>query len=320
MVRFVFSVDDLARTRFAISPMWELTHSLRALRDPSIASVHVSWLRSLSGRLGGIALEPAVALIPESGYSPDFVNPPPAGPLGDIEADLAALRRTPTKQIRNDMRLFRSQHPRSRILPAWEADPRGELRKLADTLEAYWERAIAPVWPRIREFLDADIAHRARVLADAGPVALFSDLHPNITWDDDHLDVVVPRHTATHVLGGRGLLLMPSAFAATRPATIDEEPWQMTVTYPARGIATLWEDGARASDGLAKLLGATRAAVLADLGAPRSTTDLARRLSVSAGNASHHLKALAGAGLATSRREGREVLYVRTPTGDALVG
>ena len=48
--------------------------------------------------------------------------------------------------------------------------------------------------------------------------------------------------------------------------------------------------------------------------------EIARRLSVSPGNASHHLKALAGAGLATARREGREVLYVRTPTGDALVG
>ena len=320
MVRFVFSVDDLARTRFAISPMYELVRSLLSLRDPSTASVHVPWLRSLSGRLDGLALEAAVALIPPAGYTPDFLNPPPAGPLGDFEADLAALRRTPTKQIRNDMRLFRSQHPRSKVLPAWEADPRGELRRLADTFEAYWERAVAPAWPRIREFLHADIAHRARTLADAGPAALFSDLHPQITWEDDHLDVVVPRHTATHELRGRGLLLMPSAFAPLRPGTIDEEPWQMTVIYPARGIATLWEDGARASDGLARLLGTTRAAMLADLGAPRSTTELARRLSVSPGNASHHLKALAGAGLATARREGREVLYVRTPTGDALVG
>jgi DNA-binding transcriptional ArsR family regulator len=320
MVRFVFGVEDLARLRFAVSPMWELNRSLLALRDPSTAALHVPWLRSLSGRLGGIALEPVVALIPASGYSPDFLSPPPSGPLGDIEADFAALRRTPTPQLRNDMRIFRSQHPRQRrVIAAWEADPRRELEIVADALEAFWERAIDPVWPRIREFLDADLAHRARRLTEAGPVALFGELHPSISWEGDALRVEVPRHTATHDLAGRGLLLMPSAFA-TRPATIDEDPWQPTLVYPARGVATLWEDGARAPDGLVRLLGATRAAMLADLGAPRSTTDLARRLAVSPATASHHLHALAAAGLTTSRREGRAVLYVRTPLGDVLTG
>ena len=319
MVRFVFSVEDLARLRFAISPTWELGHSLLAFRDPSRAAQHVPWLRSLSGRLDGIDLKPLLELSPTSGYSPDFLTPPPSGPLGDVADDLARMRRTPTNQLRREMELFRSQHPRSRVLAAWEEDPRRELRRVADALEAYWDRAIAPVWPRIREFLDADIAYRARMLTEGGPAALFSDLAPGVTWEDNHLDVVVPRHEATHELRGQGLLLIPSAFAV-RPATIDLPPWQMTVIYPARGIATLWDDGARASDGLAKLLGATRAAVLADLSAPRSTTDLARRLDDSPGNASHHLTTLLAAGLATSRREGREVLYVRTPLGDGLVG
>src|SRR4051794_29818257 len=54
MVRFAFSVEDLARTRFAISPMFELERSLLALRDPSTAALHVPFLRSLSGRLAGI--------------------------------------------------------------------------------------------------------------------------------------------------------------------------------------------------------------------------------------------------------------------------
>src|SRR5215212_8697989 len=80
VIRFVFSVEDLARMRFAISPMWEV-------------------IRSLSGRLGGIPLEEIVALIPPRGYAPDFLTPAPIGPLGRIEDDLAALRRTPVKQI-----------------------------------------------------------------------------------------------------------------------------------------------------------------------------------------------------------------------------
>lgn len=320
MVRFVFSVEDLAGTRFAISPMWELVRSLQALRDPAAAALHVPWLRSLGGRLGGIALEPAVALIAPSGYTPDFLTPPPEGPLGSIADDLAALRATPTAQLRGDIELFGSQHPRARaVVERWLADPRRQVRTVADTLEAYWARAVEPVWPRVQAFLDADIAYRARRLAEGGPAALFRDLCPGAEWRSRQLDVEVPRHSATIDLAGRGLLLMPSAFSATRPFVIDRPPWQPSVIYPARGIATLWEDGTAAREGLARLLGATRAAVLANLDAPCSTTDLARRLSISPANASHHLTALRDAGLITGSREGRAVLYVRTATGDALL-
>jgi hypothetical protein len=321
VVRFVFTIEDLARTRFAVSPIYELVHSLVALRDPSHAALHVPWLRTLSGRLDGLPLTRAVALIHASGYVPDFLFPPPAGPLGDLEHDLAALRATPVARIRDEIGLFRSQHPHAAATAdEWLAHPRREVRRLADLLGAFWERAIAPVWPRVSAFLDADIAYRSRRLAAAGPAALFGDLHDTVRWDGGRLDVEVRRHDATVELGGRGLLLMPSAFDATRPSVIDRAPWQPTLVYPARGIATLWEDAPPAPDGLARLLGGTRAALLTDLGAPRSTTELAERLSLSPATASHHLSALHGAGLVTSRREGRAVLYVRTPLGDALAG
>jgi DNA-binding transcriptional ArsR family regulator len=317
VIRFVFSVPDLARTRFAISPMWEAIRSLVALRDPSTAALHLPWLRSLSGRLGGIPLESVVALIPPRGYTPDFITPPPVGPLGRIDDDLTAVRRTPVKQIRHDIELYRAEHPRSRIPQAWLEHPRREIRRLADTVEAFWEQALEPAWPRIQAFLDADIAHRARQLAQGGPAELFGDLHPGVAWADDHLDVTSDRE-ATIDLGGHGLVLMPSAFQWARPATIDLDPWQPTLIYPARGIATLWDEGTHAPDGLVRLLGATRAAVLADLDAPRSTTDIAQRLAISPAGASHHLTTLRDAGLITARREGRTVLYVRTPTADAL--
>jgi DNA-binding transcriptional ArsR family regulator len=192
--------------------------------------------------------------------------------------------------------------------------------RLADVLEAYWERAIEPVWSRVRAFLEADIAYRARRLTDGGPSALFADLNPNVSWDQPHLDVHVPLHDATVDLDGRGLLLVPSAFSASRPFVSDRAPWRPGVIYPARGIATLWEQAAPAPDGLARLIGTSRAAMLLDLAAPRSTAELAQRLSLSPATTSHHLSALREAGLLTGRREGRSVLYARTPLGDALVG
>jgi DNA-binding transcriptional ArsR family regulator len=319
VVRFVFSVEDLALTRFAISPMSEVVHSLLALRDPSYAALHVPWLRSISGRFHGLPLERAVALTPPRGYTPDFLLPLPNGPLGDIAGDLAALRATPVARIRADMTLFATQHKRgAEIAHPYLASPRREVRRLADLLEAYWARAIEPVWSRVRGFLDADIAYRARRLTTGGPAALFGDLSPNVSWAQPHLDVNVPAHDATIDLDGRGLLLVPLAFSAGRPFVIDHAPWRPTVIYPARGIATLWEQTPSAPHGLARLLGSSRAAMLADLAAPRSTAELAVRLSLSPATASHHLAVLRQGGLITGRREGRSVLYARTPLGDAL--
>jgi DNA-binding transcriptional ArsR family regulator len=98
-------------------------------------------------------------------------------------------------------------------------------------------------------------------------------------------------------------------------------PWQPTVFYPARGISMLWEsDGEPSPAALAGVVGATRARLLALLGAPRSTTELAERLEQHAGGISQHLTALRAAGLVSSSRHGRAVLYVRTPLADRLVG
>jgi DNA-binding transcriptional ArsR family regulator len=318
LVRFVFSVEDLALTRFAISPMWELVRSVLALRDPSHAALHLPWLRSLSGRLGGLALERLAALNPPRGYTPDFLVPLPSGPLGNIDDDLEALRATPIAHIRADMALFATQHKRGpEIAAPYLAHPRREVRRLADVLEGYWARALEPVWPRLRAVLEADIAYRARRLTAGGPTALFADLNPSVTWQQPHLDVQVPVHDATFDLEGRGLLLVPSAFA-TRPVVSDRAPWLPGVIYPARGIATLWQQAPVAPGGLARLIGGSRATMLIDLAAPRSTTELAERLSLSPATTSHHLAALREAGLVAGRRDGRSVLYARTPLGDAL--
>jgi DNA-binding transcriptional ArsR family regulator len=120
-------------------------------------------------------------------------------------------------------------------------------------------------------------------------------------------------------LDGRGLLLVPSAFGCDKPSSMTAAPWQPTVIYPARGVALLWESASAPPEALAKVLGRSRAMLLADLDAPRTTTDLAARLEMTAGGISQHLTALRDSGLVSAQRNGRQVLYCRSPLADELV-
>ena len=97
-------------------------------------------------------------------------------------------------------------------------------------------------------------------------------------------------------------------------------PWQPTVIYPARGMGGLTvDDVPRPPEALARLLGRGRAAVLAGLSDPASTTGLARRHGLAPSTVSAHLSVLREAGLLGARRQGHQVLYARTPLGDAVV-
>jgi DNA-binding transcriptional ArsR family regulator len=317
MIEYVFGLADLGRLRFAISPSWELAASLQALLKPAEAALHVEWVREVRGSLDDLDLRPAFALLSHSSYIPDFFTPPPESPLTTIADDFQRMLATSSAQIRKEVGVV-AEEGLAPELQAFIAQPRRELRRLVRTLEEYWRRALAPSWPRIDALLQADLAARGRELAERGPVAALDRLHPNARWRDDRLrvDVTLDR---TCELGGRGLQLVPSAFHWTRPRAIIGAPWQPTVIYPARGVGLLWQPDLPATDALARILGRTRARILTALAAPASTTQLATRLGITPGGASQHLTALAAAGLVAGQRHGREVLYLRTPRGDALL-
>jgi DNA-binding transcriptional ArsR family regulator len=319
MIRYEFELADLARLRFAISPMWELVISLRTLRDPGAAAMHLPWAREVRERVRGLDLLAPLGLVPPSGYIPDFLTPPPDTPLASFADELEAIRATPAARIRKEvgLRLERGLSPE--LGEPFLRNPRRAVERLADSLNAYWEVALEPYWPRVRSLLEADLLYRSRRLTEGGPAALFADLNPAISWRAAALEVE-NAYSTTVALEGRGLLLVPTAFPP-HPATITSEFWQPTVIYPARGVALLWESGRDApAEALSAVLGRGRASVLLALDAPRSTGDVARRLEITPGGASQHLSALRAAGLVTSNRHGRSVLYARSPLADELVG
>jgi DNA-binding transcriptional ArsR family regulator len=190
---------------------------------------------------------------------------------------------------------------------------------LVDLLRAYWDRALAPHWPRLQAVLEGDVLYRARQIADGGAERLFADVDPTVSWADGVLRID-KRFEETLDLEERGLLFVPSVFIWPKVALVTDPQWQPTIIYSARGVGALWEpQQSAAPQALAGVLGRVRAGVLTALDRPRSTTDLARTLGVSAGGVSQHLGALRAAGLVQSHRVGRVVLYLRSPAGDTLV-
>src|SRR3954452_9419944 len=80
MIRFLLGADDLARSRFAISPLMELQMSLTALREPERYAMHAPWIARARPRLAVLDLRVLEALVPLRGWLPDFAAPPPLVP------------------------------------------------------------------------------------------------------------------------------------------------------------------------------------------------------------------------------------------------
>jgi DNA-binding transcriptional ArsR family regulator len=317
-----FGPEDLLRCRFALSPLWETMNAVRTLAEPWRQGYHLPWLREVQPRLPRLELAPLLAVQPHRGYTPDFLTPPPQSPLVTIDQELDRVRSTPPGEVAAELgrTLAERDGPPPAALPALLADPAAARERLGDLLERCWRVLLAPHWERIRDLLDGDIAFRARRLADGGLERLFADLDPSVRFAGGTLEVG-GRGQGHRDLAGEGLVLMPSAFIWPGVVLMLDPPWQPTLIYPARGIAGLWlEPSAQPPAALGRLLGRTRARLLVALAEPASTATLARRLGQSPSGVSEHLSALRDAGLLTSHRVRRQVLYERTPLGIAVAG
>jgi len=325
VIRYRFGADDLLRTRFAVSPLFEVVWSTHVLRERPPRALHRPWVAAARARLAGLdwALLDLVANGAGErrsfGFVPDFITPPPVTPIADLEGELARVRATPAEQVAREIgRRFEGYEIPAVVRPLID-DPARGLVRLADTMRAYWERALEPWWPSIRALVEADIVHRARRLAAGGTIDVFAGLHRRVRWRDGVLEV---EHRVDHDvdLGGRGLLLVPAAFGWPEVFTMIDEPWQPSLVYTPRGVGALWAPPAEADPGaLDALLGRRRAAILRVLRAPATTHEVAERLSASPAGVSEHLGVLRAAGLVRGRRDGRRVVYTRTAAGEQLL-
>ena len=329
MIHLRFGVADLSLVRFAFCPAWEAVISVRTLATASPTGLYGPWLRQVRPRLGEVAdLELLQTLVRPTGYLPDFLHPTPSRQVTSFEAGLACLAAADHAIVAAELDHLAqhriAQHGpgkarRQALLAELAADPAAALDRITAALRGYWRVAVAPHWPRMRAVLDADLAFRLGELASGGVRELFRTLHPSVSFDRDTLHVV-KYYEGTAELRDRGLLLIPCVFAWPDVIVRTANP-QPTVSYTPRGVGRLWESrsGDPGGSPLASVLGSTRAAILVHLDLPMSTTHLASSLELAAPTVNVHLKALHQAGIVSSHRDGRSVVYERTQLGDLLL-
>jgi hypothetical protein len=308
------SADDLNNLRFAFSPMRELSSSFWALRNPARYAVHLPWINEAHAALDAVELPCMHALITPEGQFADFLHPTPSTPRPSFEEELDHLRHTPSDEIVSNVNRLRI---RSETAQRFLDDPQGMLKELVAEVELYWQRTLAHHWSRIHAVLESDVIYRSRRLGLEGVDAVFNDLH----WSIHYRDMVIQidtRHERTLVPGGSGLTLVPLIFM-WNDVLVPEDSVNPVIGYNPRGSG-LWTHTAETpGEALIATLGAGRAAVLRQLITPQSTSELAERLNVTAGNISLHIARLREAGLVESQQISKWVFHRLTERGEGLL-
>lgn len=320
MLQLRLSVTDLAAMWFAYSPVQETVFSIRALALPGVYGPRLPWHDDVAEHLNPEDVELLLAMMPPRRWLPDFLTPRPQSPGSRFADELATVRATPGALAWHDILAAYGPARLPPPLVGGGEHPDALVGRIATVLDRYWRRCVRPWWPRLHAVLDADIVYRSRRLAGGGARALFADLNERVSWADGVLTVRQGNRSEQHTsaVDGRGLALVPSAFARGAMTVIDPAG-PPVISYPARGRSTLWEAAEPPTEeALARLIGAPRARLLALLEHPASTTELAYRLGITAAAVSQQLAVLYAAGLLTRARSGRAVLYARSPLGDRL--
>ncbi|MFC4534657.1 ArsR/SmtB family transcription factor [Sphaerisporangium dianthi] len=318
MITVKFNVSALARTRIAPSPAFEITSWLRLAaanrRHPVFGMADAGARHAL--RDPDVAMIASVMPPGPHGYVLDLLTPRPgSGPWKQVLAgQLDALSETPIETIAEQLLVERFPNGGMPDGVRRAFDNGTFARRAAAGLHRFWLTALAGQHTWLEAGLAADVAGRGRLMAAHGVGHMLESLHPDLDWTAEEMRIVKPYEGASD-LGDSELVLAPSLLGWPNLHVQVCDPLDAFIAYPAGGAAP----PPKARTALPGLIGASRAAILRDLGGARSTTELSRRLRLAPSTVSYHLSVLLHSELVSRVRQGPVVRYQRTRAGDALL-
>ncbi|TQN27792.1 regulatory ArsR family protein [Haloactinospora alba] len=201
------------------------------------------------------------------------------------------------------------------------------LQSTAAVLSRVLHTAVLPFEGRLRALQTEASARYGRLVASRGAAAALERLGDRARWNGGRLELADGGSGEVRT-GGAGLPLLPSVFLESGPrlvllpAASGQGP-RPALVFPAfdsyEAIDSLVSESRPGSERLSRLLGQTRAAILAEVVTPMSTSELAAALYVSPTTISEHTAVLRDAGLITTSRDQNRVRHQVTRLGVALL-
>ena len=313
------NADTLARGRFVVSPLAEATASLLTLERATAAHPgERAWLDAhLAAYRVRRAEDPLVPQLIQAAaarhWIPEFITIAPTGDgTPEFADELAEVRGMSDAAAAAELARVMSGSPY-----ASHVTTPGLQQRAADLLDWVWTHTVATSWPRRRGIIEADIVARTTKLGQGGWAAALADMRPGLRWLGEGRLQINAYGNPPRKISGAELFFVPVTPQAGWVAW--DEPRRYAVMYPCSGTLIYPGSRACAPETLAALLGPARAAILALLDTPKSTTQLVTLTGQGLGSVGRHLKILWDAGLLHRRRAGRSVLYYRSEAGDLLV-
>ncbi len=211
----------------------------------------------------------------------------------------------------------------ARVVTQWPKRLHGPMEVLSEVLRS----GIHRYWPSVRRLHSRAYRAARWVSAERGVAALLESTGEGVRWSSGSLFVDDGEEREVFC-EGQGLVLTPSVFLTDRPRLFtwrkgDGRPPRCLLVFPVcphgQAVNALTVDSAEVPEALCRLLGRTRAAVLASLTQGCSTLGLSRKLHISATTVSEHTSVLRSSGLITTTRASNSVRHLTTALGTTLL-